>query len=188
MNQIENKRIVDLIPYPQNPKMHPDNQIEQLANSIREWGWTIPILVDESNNVLAGHGRLYAAKLLEMQEVPCITASGWSDEQKKAYIIADNKLTEIGEWDMGIYFSELKRINDMGFDVNLVGADVELNMLNFSPSVNPITSFSEVTGEDVEHAHNKANQNVVNTVNNRATEGIEVMCPSCAHTFRVAGQ
>ena len=58
MNQIENKRIVDLIPYPQNPKMHPDNQIEQLANSIREWGWTIPILVDESNNVLAGHGRL----------------------------------------------------------------------------------------------------------------------------------
>tara|TARA_R110000824_G_scaffold97450_3_gene232949 strand:- start:8130 stop:8696 length:567 start_codon:yes stop_codon:yes gene_type:complete len=188
MSEIQNKPISDLIRYNQNPKMHPESQIEQLANSIREWGWTVPILIDEQNNVLAGHGRLSAALTLEMEEVPCIVATGWSEEQKSAYVIADNKLAENGEWDMGLYFSELKKINDMGFDVNLIGAEVELDMLNFSPSMDPTTSFADVTNQQVEQAQDNANQNMTTTANNRSLEGVEVVCPSCAHTFRVAGQ
>jgi ParB-like chromosome segregation protein Spo0J len=187
MNQIEQKSVEDLIPYERNPKAHPDTQIEQLANSILEWGWTIPILVDEHNNVIAGHGRLYAAKHLGLEEVPCIVADGWSDEQKQAYVIADNKLAENSEWDMGLYFSELKKISDMGFDINLIGADVDLSVLNFSPDLAPSTSFADVTEPQIDRASEAMGQQIQNLGADRSIEGVEVMCPSCAHTFRFTG-
>ena len=111
--EIEQIAVDDLIPYDRNPKIHPDTQVKQLANSVREWGWTMPILVDENTQVIAGHGRLFAAKELEMQEVPCIRATGWTEQQKKAYVIADNKLAENGEWDTNEYFSQLKEIETL---------------------------------------------------------------------------
>jgi len=129
------KKVADIIPYDRNPKIHPDSQIEQLANSIREWGWTIPILIDEENMVIAGHGRLFAAQKLEMEDVPCLVVSGWSDEQKKAYVIADNKLAETSEWDSDFYFSELKAINEAGFNLDLIGVSGEdIQIFNFNAS------------------------------------------------------
>ncbi len=186
-DKIAKKNISSLVPYDRNPKTHPDSQIEKLANSITEWGWTVPILIDENDNVIAGHGRLYAAQRLGMEEVPCIVATGWSEEQKQAYVIADNKLSEIGEWDMGLYFSELKQINDRGFNVDLIGAEADLATLNFNPMVNPSASYGETTGDQVDAASEAMGQQIWNIGADKSIDGVEVMCPSCAHTFRFTG-
>ena len=109
-----------LIPYARNARTHSEAQIAQIAASIREWGWTTPILVDENGTVLAGHGRLAAARQLQMTKVPVIVASGWSDAKRRAYILADNKLALNAGWDDQILALELA---DLGsdFDLNLVG-------------------------------------------------------------------
>ena len=104
------KKVSDLIPYERNPNIHPTFQIEQIKNSIREWGFTIPIVIDENSTVLAGHGRLYAVQELEMEEIPCIVVEGWTEQQKQAYVIADNKLSEGSDWDMDLFYDELKKI------------------------------------------------------------------------------
>ena len=129
---LEKKKVSELIPYDRNPNTHPEAQIEQLANSIRQWGWTMPILIDENGMVIAGHGRLYAAQKLEMEEVPCISVLGWTDEQKKAYVIADNKLAEGSQWDDSLYFSELESLSKAGFKVELTGFE----SMNFSSEEN----------------------------------------------------
>ena len=139
----------ELIPYDRNPNIHSSEQIIQLANSIREWGFTVPILIDEKEVVLAGHGRLFAAKSLNMEKVPCITATGWSDAQKKAYVIADNKLSEGSEWDSSLYFAELKEINNSGFDLSLIGFDESIS-LDFEPNLQPTTSFTDVNEGDIQ--------------------------------------
>ena len=82
----------ELIPYARNSRTHSDDQVAQIAASIKEWGWTTPILVDETGGIIAGHGRLLAARKLKMEQVPTIEAAGWTDAQKRAYVIADNKL------------------------------------------------------------------------------------------------
>ena len=91
-DKIERRPIGSLIPYARNARTHSDAQIQQIAASMREWGWTNPVLVDEAGGIIAGHGRVLAAQRLQVSEVPVIVASGWTDAQKRAYIIADNKL------------------------------------------------------------------------------------------------
>ena len=179
------KRLVDdLIPYDRNPKIHPDSQIKQLANSIREWGWTMPILIDENDQVLAGHGRLFAAKELELKEVPCMTAVGWSDQQKKAYLIADNKIAENGEWDTSVYFSQLKEMNNEGYDLTLMGVDIDLSAFNYSPVVAPKFDPSEVNEDKMIAAGKFMDQAQQERLEHRGTE---VVCPNCAETFEFTG-
>ena len=120
-NSMQPMKVAELIPYENNSRVHSDQQIRQLANSIEQWGFTIPILIDENKMVLAGHGRLQAAKSLNINEVPCIVADGWTDAQKRAYVIADNKLAENSEWDMSTYYAELKSLADTGFDLTFAG-------------------------------------------------------------------
>ena len=175
-------QVADLIPYERNPKTHPESQIQLLANSIREWGWTIPILVDEANTVIAGHGRLYAAKELGITEVPCLIAADWSEEQKSAYVIADNKLAEHGEWDSDLYFSELRAINDAGFNLELIGSDANITF-DFEPNLNPITSFSGVGEDDINKAQAEMEKNINNLTAEKSLKGTEVMCPYCAESF-----
>lgn len=115
------KNINDLIEYDSNPREHTQEQVEQVANSIREFGWTMPILIDETNEIIAGHGRLMAGKQLGIKEVPCIVAQGWSDEQKKAYCIADNKLTENSTWSKDFLKLNLTSLYDDEFDLALTG-------------------------------------------------------------------
>src|ERR1043165_7394931 len=93
-DQIERRPIGKLIPSARNARTHSPEQVEQIAASIREWGWTMPVLIDEVGGILAGHGRVLAARRLGVSEVPVIIARGWSDAQKRAYILADNKLAE----------------------------------------------------------------------------------------------
>jgi len=119
--QIEQRLLSDLIPYINNSRKHSDDQVTQIAASIKEFGWTNPILVDGDNGIIAGHGRIMAAKKLGMTEVPVIELAHLSKEQRKALIIADNKLALNSDWDSNLLAIELKDLQDLGFDLNLTG-------------------------------------------------------------------
>lgn len=121
-----------LIPYARNSRTHSPEQVAQIAASIREWGFTIPILTDESGGIIAGHGRLLAAQKLDLKQVPCMTAEGWTDSQKRAYIIADNKLALNAGWDEAALAEEMRALSEDGFNIDLTGFSEEefTSMLN----------------------------------------------------------
>lgn len=120
-DKVEQWDIEKLIPYARNSRTHSSEQVDQIAASIKEWGWTVPILVDEAGGIIAGHGRTMAAKKLGMKTVPVMVASGWSDAKKRAYIIADNKLALNAGWDDEMLALELGELGDLGFDLDLTG-------------------------------------------------------------------
>src|SRR5262249_17457866 len=110
-----------LIPYARNARTHSDEQIAQIAASIREFGFTNPILVDGDNGIIAGHGRVLAARKLGVSEVPVIELTGMSEAQKRAYILADNKLALNAGWDTEMLAIELGDLAGLGFDLSLTG-------------------------------------------------------------------
>ena len=125
--KLEWRQIADLIPYARNARTHSDEQVAQIAASIKEFGWTNPILVDGDNGIIAGHGRLAAARKLGNTEVPVIELTGLSEAQKRAYILADNKLALNAGWDNDLLAEELKELKDLNFDLELTGfSDKEL--------------------------------------------------------------
>lgn len=113
----------DIIPYAMNSRTHSDEQIAQVAASIKEFGFTNPILVDEFNVIIAGHGRLMAANKLGLNQVPTITLEGLTEAQRKAYVIADNKLALNAGWDDQALQAELERLQELDFDLELTGFD-----------------------------------------------------------------
>jgi len=123
--KIEQRAVEKLIPYARNSRTHSDAQVAQIAASIKEWGWTTPILIDETEQVIAGHGRLMAARKLGMAEVPVIVAAGWTDAQKRAYVIADNKLALNAGWDESLLALEFGELEGLGFDLELTGFSAE---------------------------------------------------------------
>ena len=114
-----------LIPYARNSRTHSPQQTQQIAASIKEFGFTNPVLIDEENGIIAGHGRVQAAQLLKMDEVPCIVLAGLSEAKKRAYVIADNKLAMNAGWDDEMLRLELQDLIDSGFDVDLTGFSQE---------------------------------------------------------------
>lgn len=110
-----------LKPFECNVMIHSDAQVAQIAASIEEFGWTNPVLIDENSEVIAGHGRLAAAELLEIFSIPTITLRGLTDAQKRAYRIADNKLPQGAAWDDALLKAELESLSAEGFDLNLTG-------------------------------------------------------------------
>jgi hypothetical protein len=112
-----------LIAYARNSRTHTDEQVRKIADSIEAFGWTNPVLIDESGEIIAGHGRVMAADLLVFDEVPCIVLAGLSDQQKKAYRIADNKLPLSAGWDDDMLRLELADLLDADFDISLTGFD-----------------------------------------------------------------
>lgn len=128
--QIEIRSIDEITPYARNSRTHSDEQVAQIAASIREFGWTTPILIDEEGSVICGHGRLLAARKLGQTEVEVIVARGWSDAKKRAYVIADNKLALNAGWDMELLALELADLQAFDFDLGLTGfSDDELAKL-----------------------------------------------------------
>ena len=124
-------KVADLIPYARNSRTHSDAQVAQIAASIREFGFTNPVLVDGSNGVIAGHGRILAARKLGMDNVPVIELAHLSEAQKRAYVIADNKLALNAGWDDEMLRLEISDLTDAGFDVSLLGfSDEELAMMD----------------------------------------------------------
>ena len=119
--QVEIREITDLALYDGNPKQHPESQLLLIERSIKEFGWTTPVLVDKDDVVIAGHGRIEAAKRMGMDQVPTIRLEDLTPEQVKAYRIADNRLTELGPWDTGLLVEELEELKLSGYDIDLTG-------------------------------------------------------------------
>ena len=122
-DKVERRSVASLVPYARNARTHSDAQVAQIAASIREWGWTTPVLVDEDGGIIAGHGRVMAARKLGLKDVPVMTARGWTEAQKRAYVLADNQLAVNAGWDMDLLSVEMKDLALDGFDVNLIGFD-----------------------------------------------------------------
>ena len=117
--------IDDLIPYANNAKKHSKKQINQIRASLREFGFVTPVLIDFDNNIIAGHGRVEAARAEGMSEVPCVLVSNLTEAQRKAYILADNRLSETAAWDPELLKIELDGLEELHFDTNLIGFAVE---------------------------------------------------------------
>ena len=142
--EIKEVEVTALIPYAKNSRTHDDAQVAQIAASIKEFGWTNPILIDGDKGIIAGHGRLMAARKLKMDKVPVIELNGMTDAQKKAYVIADNRLALNAGWDNAMLTIELKDLEDEGFDLTLTGFDdAELDAL-----LNPIEETEGLTDEN----------------------------------------
>lgn len=150
--------IESLVPYAQNPRTHSDAQIEQLRASIREFGFTNPLLIDERGGLIAGHGRLLAARAEGMTELPAIVVAGLSDAQRRALVIADNQLALNAAWDMQLLSAELKLLAADDFDLELTGFkldEIEELTVAFDP----------------------------NALQPRLDVRVRITCPHCGHAF-----
>ena len=154
-DKVEKWKISKLIPYARNARTHSEEQVAQIAASIKEWGWTTPVLVDEQGGIIAGHGRTLAAQKLEMTEVPVMIARGWSEAKKRAYVLADNKLALNAGWDNEMLALELEEISELGFDIDLVGFTAgEIAGLTFKEKdLYPDSSAQEINPDDYNMGH-----------------------------------
>ena len=157
MRRYENVSIEKLIPYKNNAKIHDEKQIEQIAKSIKEFGFINPVLIDGNYQIIAGHGRILGAKRLGMEEVPCLFVEDLTDKQKRAYILADNRLTELGKWDKELLKVELEALNDVDFDITLTGFELE-DFIDFSDI------GDEYYGDERERTNKAYNLDLVNYV------------------------
>ena len=130
IEKIENVDVEKLIPYAKNAKIHGKNQLSKLKDSISEFGFLTPCLIDKDFNLIAGHGRVMAAKDLNIKKVPCVFVEGLSEQQRRAYILADNRLGELGEWDMELVAEELSQLMDDGFNIDLTGFSIDDSILD----------------------------------------------------------
>src|SRR4051812_27312392 len=135
---VDHRPLDRLIPYARNARTHSEAQVAQIAASIREWGWTNPILVDGENGVVAGHGRLLAARKLGLATVPVIALSGLSEADKRAYVIADNRLALNAGWDEALLAAEVADLTALGVDLGLAGFEAaEIDDLLAGESASP---------------------------------------------------
>jgi DNA modification methylase len=137
-DRVERRAVDALLPYARNARTHSDEQVAQIAASIREWGWTMPVLIDEVGMIVAGHCRVMAARKLGLVDVPVMVAADWSEAQKRAYVIADNKLTLNASWDEELLALELGDLQGLGAELNLIGfSDGELQALFARAAIKP---------------------------------------------------
>lgn len=159
---VEMRPIDRLIPYARNARTHSDQQIAQLAASIREFGWTNPILVDGENGIIAGHGRVLAARKLGLDAVPVIELAHFSETQRRAYILADNKTALNAGWDVELLRLEITDLDEAKFDLSLIGFDLEeLGDLIEGPQFAPASAAEQ----------------------GRLDEKKRAKCPECGHEF-----
>jgi ParB-like chromosome segregation protein Spo0J len=153
--------IESLVPFARNPRTHSEEQVAQIAASIKEFGFTNPILLDGENGLMAGHGRLAAARLLGLKTVPCIELGHLSEAQKRAYLIADNKLALNAGWDEELLRLELLDLKGLDFNLDILGFDAEeLADITLGVDVNQ-PEYDESAADDVKM----------------------VTCPKCGHSF-----
>lgn len=131
--KVQEVPVSKLKPYEKNAKIHGAGQIEKLKDSINEFGFLTPCLIDGDFNLIAGHGRVMAAKELGMENVPCVFVEGLTEAQRRAYILADNRLGELGEWDMDLVASELQWLSENDVDIDLTGFTIEDQYLDNEP-------------------------------------------------------
>jgi ParB-like chromosome segregation protein Spo0J len=159
--RVEYRLLESLVPFARNPRTHSDEQVAQIAASIKEFGFINPILLDGDNGVIAGHGRLAAARLLGLKTVPCIELGHLSETQKRAYIIADNKLALNAGWDEELLRLELLDLKELGANLDLTGFDaMELADIMLGKDIS-FKEYDESAADDVQL----------------------VTCPKCGHSF-----
>lgn len=127
MNEYTEIEIEKLIPYHNNARTHSEEQVKKIAKSIEEFGFINPVLIDKDNIIIAGHGRVMGAKNLGLVTVPCLRIEHLTEAQKRAYILADNKLAEDAGWDMEMVKIELEALGELDFDISLTGFDLEFD-------------------------------------------------------------
>jgi ParB-like chromosome segregation protein Spo0J len=160
-SQVVAVKVSDLKPYGKNARTHSETQIQQIMDSLKEFGWTNPVLIDPKQGVIAGHARLEAAKRLEMTEVPCIILASLTEAQKRAYVIADNKLALNSGWDEKLLSMEFSDLKEAGFNLDLLGFD--------TAEMADITQGREVNQPEYD-------ESVASTVS-------MVTCPQCGQSF-----
>lgn len=144
--KIENIATGKLIPYARNSRTHSEEQVAQIAGSIREFGFTNPVLIGAENDIIAGHGRVMAANLLGLKTVPCIRLGHLTETQKRAYVIADNKLALNSGWDEEMLGLELADLREEGFDLGLLGFDGDEIEGALNPQ-EPVSSSQEIDAD-----------------------------------------
>ena len=169
MIEYEELGISDIKPYEHNARKHSSSQIEMICESLKEFGFVNPVIVDENNNILAGHGRYEAAKKLGLDRIPVRRVSGLSEEKKKAYLLVDNKLYDEGSWNYDLLHTEAESIElDMtrfGYD-SLFNDDEEKD----DSGGNPISNGGELSLGDFQD------------------ERFEYVCPECGFAFNKGGK
>jgi ParB-like chromosome segregation protein Spo0J len=162
MQQIEYVSLDDLTPYTRNARTHSPGQIKQIVASIREFGFTNPVLIDGDGGIIAGHGRVTAAREMGMETVPCIRLGHLSEAQWRAYVIADNKLALNAGWDFSMLSAELIDLKAVDFNLDLIGFNqLELSELVNGPDFNPGTEADQ----------------------GQLDEKTKVTCPDCGAVF-----
>ena len=159
------KKIDDLTPYENNPRLN-DGAVDAVAKSIEEFGFKVPIVIDKDGVIVARHTRLKAAKQLHIDEVPCIIADDLSDEELKAFRLADNKVSELAEWDWNKLDAELEQLQ---------GIDIDMEEFGFDSSEIDYDALNEL----FEPAENKNDEEKENNARK------EVICPHCGKTFEI---
>lgn len=124
-DRIERRAVSSLVPYAMNARTHSQEQVAQIAASIIEFGFTMPVLVDEGGNIIAGHGRVLAAAKLKLESVPVIVATGWDETKRRAYVLADNQIALNSGWDEDLLRQEIDALRDAEFDLGLAGFSQE---------------------------------------------------------------
>ena len=160
---IEHMKLDALIPYARNARTHSEEQVAQIAGSIREFGFTNPVLIDGDGGIIAGHGRVMAARKLGLADVPCIRLAHLTEMQRRAYIIADNKIALNAGWDSEMLALELNDLNMSDFDLSFIG--FEANELNVAMGLG--VDFQPGTEDD----------------QGKLDELAPIICPSCGHEF-----
>lgn len=151
LSQLQDRSASGLRPWPNNPRTHSDRQLVKLKASIRQFGFTTPVIVDEHDVILSGHGRVQAALSLGLAAVPVRVLSGLSASQKRAYVLADNKLAELSRWDTGLLKSELELLIDTDFEVELTGfSTTEIDLMFEAVDPKPAIDPDETQAADLE--------------------------------------
>jgi len=155
------RSVGDLLPYERNARMHSDLQIMKLGESIREFGFTNPVLITNAGKIIAGHGRLEAAKKIGLDEIPCICLDHLDENQVKAYTIADNQLPNMATWDFDVLSVEIDELREDGFDLFSLGFTKE--------------ELDEMTGSPDEPFEEEEEK--------KKPESDTTICPKCHHEF-----
>lgn len=165
--------IDDLVPYANNARTHPAQQIAQIRSSLREFGFVTPVLIDFNNNIIAGHGRVLAARAEGMTEVPCVLVSNLTEAQRKAYILADNRLSETSAWDKDLLKIELQGLEELKFDTGITGFDAkDLDAIHVSEYDRAAPGGSDPTPESAD-----------DTPESSAEPEHLIRCPKCGFEF-----
>jgi len=171
--KIQQVNVSELEPHPKNSRVHPQKQIRKIADCIRECGFNVPILINEKGTVIAGHARLLAAMELNLETVPCITASHMSEDQTRAYSILDNQLALMSKWDKSMLAKEVIDLSDTCPDIKIGFDDKEIDKLKeFIENINPDADALNLDKERKRHGEiGKSKGYIVHT------------CPSCGYQF-----